>query len=139
MKPSSRRPTTRFYLTRSTWRWYSPTKMSTQMTTKSTICLFILYLFAVGGVQAETMGQTAIQATADSGNKWDLSITTPWHSVNPFPASFAASTAAKGLTTWSFYASLTVTSSPTPTPTPVPPLSDLPLLLRLRLPLLLLL
>jgi hypothetical protein len=50
------------------------------------------------------------------------------NSANPFPASFAASTAAKGLTTWSFYASLTVTSSPTPTPTPtpVPPPSPTP-------------
>jgi hypothetical protein len=52
----------------SAWRWNSPTKMSTQMTIKSTICLCVQYLFAVSGVQAETMGQTAIQATADSGN-----------------------------------------------------------------------
>jgi len=42
------------------------------------------------------------------------------NSAYPFPASFAASTATKGLTTWSFYASLTVTSSPTPTPVPPP-------------------
>jgi hypothetical protein len=35
---------------------------------KPSIFAFVLYLAAVGGVQAETMGQTAIQATADSGN-----------------------------------------------------------------------
>ena len=35
---------------------------------KSTIFLFVLYVFAGSGAQAETMGQTAIQATADSGN-----------------------------------------------------------------------
>ena len=181
---------------------------------KSTIFLFVLYLFTGSGAQAETMGQTAIQATADSGNgnllcaqqatlslagtltsmsfyvskiggnlklavydatgpsggpgnlKASTASFTPvkgWNtqnvtsqtripagtywlaylpssnslsflktltgpiyyytlnSGNPFPASFEASTATKGLTTWSFYASLTVTSSPTPTPTPVPP------------------
>jgi hypothetical protein len=181
---------------------------------KSTIFLFVLCLFAGSGAQAETMGQPAIQATADSGNgnllcaqqatlssagtltsmsfyvskiggtlklavydatgpsggpgnlKASTASFTPvkgWNtqnvtsqilipagiywlaylpsgnslsflktltgpiyyytlnSANPFPASFAASTATRGLTTWSFYASLTVTSSPTPTPVPPPP------------------
>ena len=45
-----------------------PTQISTQITMKSTIFLFVLYVFAGSGAQAETMGQTAIQATADSGN-----------------------------------------------------------------------
>jgi hypothetical protein len=187
---------------------------------KSSIFAFVLYLSAAGGLQAETMGQTAIQATDDSGNGnllcaqqatlslagtitgmsfyvrkaggtlklavydatgpsggpgnleastasftpvkgWNtenvtmqtfLPAGTYWlaylpsnntlsfvktltgpiyyytlNSANPFPTSFAASTAAQGVTTWSFYATLTVTSSPTPTPTPVPIPSPTPI------------
>jgi Protein of unknown function (DUF4038)/Putative collagen-binding domain of a collagenase len=180
---------------------------------KLSIFAFVLCLFAAGDLQAETMGQNAIQATADSGNGnllcaqqatlslagtltnmsfyvskvggtlklavydatgpsggpgqlkastasftpvkgWNtqnvtsqtlLPAGTYWlaylpssnalsfvktltgpiyyytlNSASPFPTSFAASTAALGVTTWSFYATLTVTSSPTSTPTPSP-------------------